>query len=532
MFPTNSGASVVVLRALLVLVAGCRVDSKGIVLGDAGAVDASDGRRPTDALVVDAPAIEGGHDDGGHVDGGGGGGGGRANGEACTLGEDCATGACVDGICCESACTGDCEACNVAGQVGSCVPLKGMPRPGRPACLGQGTPCAGACDGSDRDACKYPAGETTCAPAACAAGKAVARAVCSGGGVCLPATEVSCAPYACDGPICAGGCSASNPCTAGHHCNAGRCMALGVAGAACAAGDQCATGFCVDGRCCGQKACSACEACTGSNGTCAKLTSGTDPDSCAGTCAPGGCKKPGGQACSAPSECLSGFCATGRCCDRACNAPCESCNLSGKAGTCGPIDMTGDPNNCGACKARCSASHVAPMCTAGKCSGACQSGWGDCNANKATDGCETNLNGDALNCGACGTKCPGTRCLSGACEKITFTWVFAGFPPAGQTCISLNEPADPHFWGDNQLCTQRDFGLQWSSAGPIAGMVCTKIEEPSDPHTWTDNFLCAPVDYGLRWSFASPIVGMRCTLINEPSEPALHAWTDNYLCAP
>ena len=526
-------ASVKLVSALiLVMMAGaCRVNPKGIVEADGGG-DAGDARRPG---AVDGP---GGGD--GPVVGDGPvaeapvGGGPGANGEACSVPADCATGACVDGICCESACTGDCEACNFVGSVGSCVALKGMPRPGRASCLGTGTPCAGACDGTDRDACKYPGGETSCAPAACSEGRAIARSVCSGTGVCLPPTEISCAPYACAGTICAGGCSADVPCELGHYCNAGRCLPLGQLGAACAAGDQCAGGFCVDGRCCAQRSCGSCESCTGANGTCARVTRGTDPDTCTGAavCTDAGCKKQNGQSCGGASECVSGFCATGRCCNRACNAACESCNLSGMAGTCGTIDFSADPANCGACRARCSTNHVAAMCTAGKCTGACQNGFGDCNGNKSADGCETNLGSDATSCGACGTKCPGTRCLGGSCEKIQLTWVYAGMPPAGLHCISMNEPSDPHFWGDNQLCTQRDFGLRFSIAGVLPNMACISVNEPSDPDAWSDNYLCSPVDYGLRWSFAGPVADMRCTKIEEPSEPALEAWTDNYLCAP
>ena len=93
----------------------------------------------------------------------------------------------------------------------------------------------------------YPGGETTCKPASCSDGKAAARAVCSGAGVCLPAVEVTCSPYVCEGPICAGGCNDSRPWTAGNYCNAGKCNPLATAGEACTAGDQCATGNCVDG---------------------------------------------------------------------------------------------------------------------------------------------------------------------------------------------------------------------------------------------------------------------------------------------
>ncbi len=333
-------------------------------------------------------------------------------GATCQSDRECATGFCVDGVCCQSACAGVCEACDLAGRAGSCLPVTGAPHGSRPVCLGGSTACAGSCDGQMRTVCRYPAGETECAPARCTEGVASARSVCSGTGVCLPPTMVSCAPFTCSGDICAGGCSASSPCAPGNFCQGGRCVPLGEAGAVC-----------------------------------------------------------GG-----PTECRSGFCANGRCCNRACNGPCESCDLGGRRGTCGTIPLT-----------------------------------------------------DVDNCGACGVKCPGTRCLQGSCERIELEFSFIGVVP-GKTCLSLNEPSDPHFWADNYLCTPRDFGLAWSTAGPIPGLVCTQIIEPSDPDTWSDNYLCAPVDYGLRWSYAGPIPDMRCTQVNEPSDPDF--WSDNYLCAP
>jgi hypothetical protein len=284
---------------------------------------------------------------------------------------------------------------------------------------------------------------------------------------------INCAPFACSGSICAGGCTGDSGCLAGNFCSGGRCLPLG-----------------------------------------------SDGDSC-----------------QSNEGCDSGFCSNGRCCNRRCNGACESCNLPGQAGTCGNMPFT-DVNNCGGCGSRCSTNHIRATCSAGgRCVGACNGGFADCNGDKRGDGCEVDLRSDPENCGGCGQTCPGTRCLDGTCEmppmpqpdRIEFTWSFIG-PVGGLHCISLDEPSDPNFWADNFLCTQRDFGLTWSIAGPIAGMVCTQINEPSDPDAWADNFLCAPRDFGLRWSFIGPIEGMRCTQIDEPSDP--HFWADNYLCAP
>ncbi|NMB76161.1 MAG: trypsin-like serine protease [Myxococcales bacterium] len=47
---------------------------------------------------------------------------GRRQGEACALDEDCETGVCGDGVCCESRCP-LCHTCNQAGSLGTCQPV-------------------------------------------------------------------------------------------------------------------------------------------------------------------------------------------------------------------------------------------------------------------------------------------------------------------------------------------------------------------------------------------------------------------------
>lgn len=41
-------------------------------------------------------------------------------GAACTTNSQCVTGFCASGVCCDAACTGSCNACNLAGKVGTC----------------------------------------------------------------------------------------------------------------------------------------------------------------------------------------------------------------------------------------------------------------------------------------------------------------------------------------------------------------------------------------------------------------------------
>ncbi len=99
-------------------------------------------------------------------------------------------------------------------------------------------------------------------------------------------------------------------------------------------------------------------------------------------------------------------------------------------------------------------------------------------------------------------------------------------------CVAVNEPADPAPWKNNYLCSAQDFGMKWSSAGPIAGMRCTQITEPAEPgeHGWTDNYLCVPESAPLElvWSNAGPVAEKTCLPIYERKDQ--HGWKNNALC--
>ncbi len=92
-------------------------------------------------------------------------------GDPCVPGDLCGTGQCVDGYCCESLCPGRCEACDVPGSEGRCVPTPANtpPHSAHPSCAGDQTgPCAGACDGNSRTTCSFPTG--ACGSPSCAGG--------------------------------------------------------------------------------------------------------------------------------------------------------------------------------------------------------------------------------------------------------------------------------------------------------------------------------------------------------------------------
>jgi hypothetical protein len=119
---------------------------------------------------------------------------------ACGSSAECASGFCVDGVCCGSACTAQCEACNVTGHEGACVPVMGSPVGGRPRCVGyEGTTCGGSCNGTDSDACSYPAAGTECPNDQVCAGGGQSCAcltgvtdVCDGEGRCWAPPAIRC----------------------------------------------------------------------------------------------------------------------------------------------------------------------------------------------------------------------------------------------------------------------------------------------------------------------------------------------------
>ena len=109
-----------------------------------------------------------------------------------------------------------------------------------------------------------------------------------------------------------------------------------------------------------------------------------------------------------------GACINGKCGVGTCNAGFANCD--GNAANGCETDISTSTANCGACGAVCTTPNGIGACVNGVCRiGACNPGFADCNGN-AADGCETNVNTSATNCGSCGRVCAsGTMCVSGVC---------------------------------------------------------------------------------------------------------------------
>ena len=73
-------------------------------------------------------------------------------GDSCSLSSQCQSGlSCVDGVCCNSACNGLCEACNVPGSLGTCAPV---PSGTDPAAECGGFDCSSHFAGWSGDVCR------------------------------------------------------------------------------------------------------------------------------------------------------------------------------------------------------------------------------------------------------------------------------------------------------------------------------------------------------------------------------------------
>jgi hypothetical protein len=112
---------------------------------------------------------------------------------------------------------------------------------------------------------------------------------------------------------------------------------------------------------------------------------------------------------------------------------CEDNGLSTCEGVKGCVDLAvGTPadtttENCGMCGTICSLDNAnSATCAAALCTPTCKSGFGDCNASMANDGCESDIT-TAAHCGSCQNACSTFGTTSAQC--------------AGSTCIPTCAPS-------------------------------------------------------------------------------------------
>jgi hypothetical protein len=326
------------------------------------------------------------------------------NGKVCAKGTDCASTFCADGVCCNVACGGLCEACvkSKTGQAdGACNAVSTGTDPDN-ECTDNGAGSCnqnGFCDGAR--ACQKYAQGTVCLGASCSNGTQTNQSVCDGkGNACPQAVQVPCGEFICGANACKTACAADNDCVAGDYCKN-----------------------------------------PGANGVCTK-------------------KAAQGGTCSGNNQCMTGFCVDGFCCDTACSGTCQACSAAkqgqGTDGTCGPIKLGNDPDN------ECSDQGAASCGTSGNCDGASACALypanTTCGSPSCTNGTQTATRlcdgkgvckaGEPTSCGAyaCGQASCNATCATDT-DCASGNWCDTGASPAvctaklanGQNCAGNNE---------------------------------------------------------------------------------------------
>ncbi len=320
----------------------------------------------------------------------------RGPGGACSRPGECTDGLfCVDGRCCNRACEGTCEACDLPATAGTCtlVPAMGDPDGECPSLS-----CSGYFAGFDALGRCYRHADV---PEAIAA--------CSGAGACLGAATLC--PSQPAGTVqidCDDACQVptSGTCTG---TTAGACTDLDSP---------------TDTVSCGVGACRrTVQRCTGGRST--TCTAGTPvveacngvDDDCDGNVDEGAAS----TLCPPGANVATTACSMGACAIVSCNPLYGDCDSSVATGCERSLATL---TSCGACGALCNLPHATETCSGGVCEiASCDSGWADCDGSDA-NGCETSTT-TLTDCGGCGTACnlanATESCGTGSCRIVSCT---------------------------------------------------------------------------------------------------------------
>ena len=153
-----------------------------------------------------------------------------STGILCTLDGDCDSTHCVDGVCCSTACTGNCNRCNVASSIGTCTDVASdctgncdICSSGN--CIANATLCTGNCDVCSGSGTAY-----SCAASNALCSNTTASCACSGSGTVFNCStcvndpnglcgEPSCSSYTCGNTVYGN----LTSCGSGNYCYSGVC---------------------------------------------------------------------------------------------------------------------------------------------------------------------------------------------------------------------------------------------------------------------------------------------------------------------
>ena len=121
--------------------------------------------------------------------------------------------------------------------------------------------------------------------------------------------------------------------------------------------------------------------------------------------------------CTTNAHCPDGLVCSAHACVPGCSAsrPCSAATCC--TGAC--VDLKTNADDCGACGNKCSVENGTATCVSSACAvGDCAAPFADCDK-QYVNGCESNLQVDAANCGVCGDKCTlahaTASCAAGVC---------------------------------------------------------------------------------------------------------------------
>ena len=365
-------------------------------------------------------------------------------GQTCAMNSECDSNFCVDGVCCESACTGTCQSCSNPASRGKCVnTAAGVKDAACPTMPASSCGSNGKCDG--KGGCANYDSNTTCRPAKCdpATNIGTLAAKCTNGS-CPASKTPSCAPFkGCNGTACLGACGSDSQCSPGNVCTMQSCGKRPIGGK-CTVPSDCANNQCVHGYCCNSPCTDTCKSCAllTSPGICTNVPAGgADPnntckdDLCTNQCnGKGACQQePTGSLCGpnplacSPSKVLS----ESRCTDKGvcetktkpCPADCSTTDGCIDAPpvcspACGPDQMcttAGCVCNAGKPPKECGSVCVA---TNACCPGTCD---GPCDKCSSTGACEADVNKTCTLPGGAMGKCDAMRmciaCVPKTCAQ-------------------------------------------------------------------------------------------------------------------
>ncbi len=456
-----------------------------------------------------------------------------ATAASCTNDGECASGFCVDGVCCATACNGLCEACSAAtkttGASGTCGPAKAATDP-HETCKDDGAPSCnknGLCNGSG--ACATY-GAATCAARACTKDADCTSGFCTDGICCDKRCSGACescrasvkgagADGTC-GPVPAGvdprslcvvdpgfpaNCKSDGKCDGAGACRTVAPINTSCGSSSCAAGMSKApicdgTGVCGDNaQTCGAFACDAaglvCATTCTMDGQCSANAY------CAGSACAG--KKPNGEPATDGRECESGIVADGVCCNAACSGICEACDVAATKGTCTAVK--------GAAKHGTCPPGTSDMCSPSSCDGAARTTCAafpgpevTCRPRSCTDAVEL-LPSKCAGTGTCPPQeqkvcdpyaCEGTQCRTSCRSDFDCK--------AGVTCdvVSHNCTGGPACDGDHTVVSPSGPALDCSPLKCGGGKCLESCKSSTD---CVVGFVCDPATKSCVTSAQAPI---------------------------